>query len=40
MALLPEEERPAGFLRSRANSGQRRFEIYLIELARIASQLS
>jgi hypothetical protein len=38
--LLPGEKRPAGYLRSRANPIQNRFEIYIIELARIASDLS
>ena len=37
--LLPSEKRPAGFLRSRANPAQRRFEIYAIQLSQIACSL-
>ncbi len=40
MALLPVEKKPAGFLRSQANNGQRRFEVYIIQLGRIALELS
>jgi hypothetical protein len=40
MALLPMEKRPSGFLRSNSNPTQRRFEIYLIQLAKIASDLT
>ncbi len=39
-ALLPVEKRPAGFLRSQANPNQRRFEVYIIQLGRIALELS
>jgi hypothetical protein len=41
LALLRGERRPAGFLRSqvRQNPAQNRFEVYVTELARIASDL-
>lgn len=39
-ALLRGERSPAGFLRSISNPNQRRFEVYMIELARIALRLS
>ena len=37
--LLRSEKRPAGYLRSQVNPTQKRFEVYVIELARIASDL-
>lgn len=37
--LLRSEKRPAGFLRSQVNPNRRRFEVYVIQLARIASEL-
>jgi len=39
MALLAVEKRPAGFLRSQVNARQTRFEVFVNELARIASNL-
>jgi hypothetical protein len=39
-ALLPVEKRPAGYLRSQANANQKRFEVYIIQLGRIALDLS
>lgn len=38
-ALLRGERTPAGFLRTDANPDQKRFEIYMIELSRIAQVL-
>lgn len=38
-ALLRGERKPAGFLRSQFRPAQRRFEVYAIELARIATFL-
>lgn len=38
-ALLRGERNPAGFLRSQANPTQKRFEIYMLELSRIAHDL-
>jgi hypothetical protein len=38
--LLPVEKRPAGYLRSQTNSGQRRFEVFAITLGRIALGLT
>lgn len=42
LTLLPQERRPAGFLRSvlRAAPLQRRFEFYVSELGRIATMIS
>ena len=37
--LLRGERTPAGFLRSQANPAQNQFEIYMIELSRIAKSL-
>lgn len=38
-ALLKVEKSPAGFLRSQANPTQKRFEIYMLELMRMAHAL-
>lgn len=42
LILLPQEKKPAGFLRSvlRASPLQRRFEFYVTELGRIAAMIS
>ncbi|MFL6764935.1 MAG: hypothetical protein ACJ8FO_07040 [Sphingomicrobium sp.] len=39
-ALLRGERTPAGFLRTAANPTQKRFEVYMVELSRIAAGLS
>ena len=38
--LLPVEKRPAGFLRSQVTPAQRRFEVYMNRLAKIAVDIS
>lgn len=38
-ALLRGERTPSGFLRTAANPAQKRFEMYMIELSRIATKL-